>query len=71
MIFSPPPIRGSHVKSDNTPIIIHIHPLAHILDTCTLIFSICALFTIYVQFIQHYVTASHPSPGDNHQSMGG
>ena len=31
--FLPPPRRGSHVKSDNTPTVIKIHVLAHILDT--------------------------------------
>ena len=45
--FLPPPRRGSHVKSDNTDTIINIHPLAHILDICALIFSSCALFTVY------------------------
>ena len=29
--FFPPPWRGSHIKSDNTHIIINIHPLAHFL----------------------------------------
>ena len=46
--FPPPPRRGSHVKSDkHTLTIINIHPLAHILDICALIFSSCALFTVY------------------------
>ena len=45
--FLAPPRRGSHVKSDNTHAIINIHPLAHILDTLALIFSSCALFTVY------------------------
>ena len=31
----------------NTHTIINIHPLAHILDICTLIFSGCVLFTVY------------------------
>ena len=35
----PLPRRGSHVKSDNTHKIITIHPLAHILDICALVFS--------------------------------
>ena len=39
--------RGSYVKSDNKHTIINIHPLAHILDICTLIFSSCVLFTVY------------------------
>ena len=59
------PIWGSHVKSDNTYTIINIHHLAHILDTCTLIFSSCSLFTISPKL--HHVTAFHPSPGDTHQ----
>ena len=46
--FLPPPRRGSYVKSDNT----HTqssnkNPLAQILDTCALIFSSCARFTVY------------------------
>ena len=58
------------------------HPLVHILDTCSLIFSGCALFYSLLQphhvmashpfysLLQPYhVMASHPSPGDNHQSM--
>ena len=45
--FLPTPWWGSHVKSDKTHTIINIHPLAHILDTWALIFSICALFTVY------------------------
>ena len=45
--FLPPPMRGSHVKSDNTHTLSNIHPLAHILDICALIFSSCALFTVY------------------------
>ena len=66
--FLPPARRGSHVKSDNTHTIINIHPLAHIFDTCAMIFSSCTL----TQFIPiAYITASHPAPGDNHQSTGG
>ena len=46
------PRRGSHVKSDKT----HIHshqdnPLAHIVDSWALIFSSCALFTVYPNHI--------------------
>ena len=46
--FLPTPRRGSHVKSDKT----HTQssrytPLAHILDTWALIFSSCAIFTVY------------------------
>ena len=43
----PPPRRGSHVNSDNTHTIINIHPLANILDISALIFSSCALFTVF------------------------
>ena len=67
--FLPPPWRCSHVKSDNTQTIINIHPLAHILDICTLIFSSCDLF--YGLSQPHHVTASHPSPGDTHQNKEG
>ena len=35
------------VMSDNTHIIIIMHPLAHILHICALIFSSCAPFTVY------------------------
>ena len=45
--FLPKTRRGSHVKSDKTHTVIKIHPLAHILDTWALIFSSCALFTVY------------------------
>ena len=62
--------QGRVVKSDNTHThththtIINIHPFAHILDNCALIFNSCALFTAYPN---QKIT----SPGDNHQSMGG
>ena len=39
--------RGSHDKSDNTHTIINIHPLAHILNICALVFSRCAIFKVY------------------------
>ena len=39
--------QGGVVMSDNTHTIINIHPLAHILDTCALTFSRCALLSIY------------------------
>ena len=55
--FLSPPMWGSHVKSDNTHIIINIHPLAHLLDICPLVFSGSALFSLSQQ---HHVTASHP-----------
>ena len=38
-----------------------IHLLAHILDTCVLIFSSCAHFTVYPK--TPHVMASNPSPG--------
>ena len=44
--FLPTPRRSSHVKSDRTHTVTKIHPLAHILDTCALIFSSCAPFTV-------------------------
>ena len=64
MTFSLHQTRGSHVRSDNITHIqsSNIHSIAHILDTCPLIFSSCALLT---------VSASRPCPGTNHQSMGG
>ena len=41
-------MKGSHVKSDNTHIIINKHPVAHKLDICALkVFSSCTLFTLY------------------------
>ena len=47
--FLPTPRRGSHVKSGKTQThtVIKIHPLAHILDSWALMFSSCALFTVY------------------------
>ena len=45
--FVPIPRRGSHVKTDNKLTIIAIHPLAHILDICALIFSSFAFFTVH------------------------
>ena len=46
-----------------------LHPLAHILDICALIFSSCSLFMGSSQ--PYHVTASHSSPADNHQSTRG
>ena len=46
----------------------NVHLLAHIFDTCSLIFCISANFYILSQ--SHHVTASNPSPGDNQQSTG-
>ena len=55
----PPPRRGCHVKSDNTHTLSStIHPLAHILNTCTLIFSSCVIFTVY----PNRVMQRHPTP---------
>ena len=56
--FLPPPRRGSDVQSDNTHTIINIHPLACILDICALIFSSCAIFTVYPNRIMQ----RHPTP---------
>ena len=67
--FLPPPRRSSHVESDNTHTIINIHPLAHLLDICSLIFS--SLRPFYSLSQPHHITAYHPSPGDNNQSTGG
>ena len=38
-------IMSSQIKHTHT--VIKIHPLAHILDSLALIFSSCALFTVY------------------------
>ena len=53
----------THKQSSNK------HPLAYILGTCALIFSSWGIFTVLSQ--PPHGTASHPSPGDNHQSTGG
>ena len=39
--------RGVVMSNQITHTINNIHPLAHILDTCALIFSSCTLFTVY------------------------
>ena len=44
----------------------NMHPLAHILDKCALIFQ-----SFYSLSQPHHVTASLPSPDDIYQSMGG
>ena len=55
--FHSPPRRGSHVKSDKTHTqSSNIHHLAHILDICALIFSSCALFTVYPTPLQVITT---------------
>ena len=59
--------RGVVMSSQITQTIINIYPLAHVLDICALIFSSCAFLSLSQQ---HHVTASHPSPGDNHRSTG-
>ena len=54
----------SYHTHTNTPTHTHmqayikIHSLAHILDTCSLIFSSCVLFTVYPNRIMY----RHPSP---------
>ena len=59
--FLPPPRRGNHVKSDNT------HNHQH-----TSLSSYTRHLRPFSSFSQpHHVTASHPSPGNNHQSTGG
>ena len=45
--FLPTPRRGRYVKSGKTHTVIKIHPLAHIPDSLVLMFSSCALFTVY------------------------
>ena len=66
--FVSPPRRRSHVKSDNTQTIINMHTLAQIVD----IYALSSVVTPFLQFIPpHHVTASHPSPGDNHHNTGG
>ena len=47
-------MRGNHVKSDYTHTIINTHPLAHIIGTCTLIFSSCGHFSVYPNCILQY-----------------
>ena len=59
---------GVVMSSQITHTIINTHPLAHILDICSLIFSSCAIISLSQP---HHVTASHPSPGDNQQGTGG
>ena len=52
----------THTQSSN------IHPLAHILDAGTLIFSCCVYFSLSQP---HHVTEANPSPGNDHLSTGG
>ena len=67
--FLSQPRRGSHVKSDNTHTIIRHTTLSPLTLHMGLEFR--ELRTFYCLPKPHHVTASHPSPGDNHQSMGG
>ena len=75
--FFPQPRRGSHVKPDNIfkfkfnkHTFINIHPWAHILDICALIFSCWSIFNSLSQ--PNRVTASHPPLQVNkHKSTGG
>ena len=55
--------RGCHVKSCCARAIIHIHPLVHTIGTAP-------RFSVVAAILQFIPTASHPSPGDNHRSMG-
>ena len=65
--FLSPLRRGSHFKSDNTHII--TQPLKPIYLTPAPWVSVVAPIFSLPQ--PHHVTASHPSPGDNHQSTRG
>ena len=60
--------RGSHVKSDNTHTISNIHPLAHILDICDLIFSSCAVFTVYPYPLQAITTRAREGGPKEHRA---
>ena len=61
--FLPPPRRFSHVKSDNTT---PISPYARHLRL-----DIQQLRPFFSLSQSHHVSASYPSPGDNHQSTVG
>ena len=67
--FLPPPRRDSNVKSDKTHIIIQHTTLSQY--TSHLCHDFLQLCSFYSLSQLHQVMASHPSPGDNHQSMGG
>ena len=56
--FSPPPMSGIVMSSQITDTIINIHPFSHMLNTCALISSSCALFTVYPNSIMW----RHPIP---------
>ena len=60
-------VMSSRIKHTHT--VVKIHLLAHIIDSWALIFSCCALFTVYPT--ASWKTAFLPSPCDNHQSTGG
>ena len=59
----------SHVKSDYAHTIIKHTPLSPY--TRNLRFGFQQLRPFYILPQPHHVTASHPSPGNNHQSTGG
>ena len=67
--FLPQPKSGSHVKSDNTHTVIKHTPLSPYNQHQYLDFQ--KLHPSYRLSQPHLVTASHSSPGDNHQSTGG
>ena len=64
--FLPPPRRCCHVKSDNTLTIIQYSPLNPYTLHPLLHFQY--LLRFYSLSQPHHLTASHPSPGDNHRS---
>ena len=66
--LSPSTRRGTHVKSDNTHTIININHLAHIPDICTLIFSSCAPFTIYLVPLQVITTRAREGGPKEHRA---
>ena len=50
---------GVVMSSQITHTIINIHPLVHILNICALIFSSCALFTVYPTPLQWWDAEEH------------
>ena len=66
--FLPSPRRPSHVKSGNTHTIIQHTPLS--LYTRHLRHDFQYVCHFYSLPRPHHLTASHPTPGDNHRSTG-
>ena len=56
--FLSPPKRGSIINQITHTQPSKIHPLANILDTCSLIISSCAIFAVYLNRIMY----RHPTP---------